>query len=62
MTSSLGTDFSGTRDLLVTFPGKDPIPFENLEPPGEGIRRLDWLGFCSHDQFAYGLRTGWQAS
>ena len=28
-------------------PGKEPVRFEKLKQPGEGIRRLDWLGFCS---------------
>ena len=47
MTAGLGDEFTGTWDLVVTTPGKEPIRFEKLKQPGEGIRRLDWLGFCS---------------
>lgn len=47
MAAGLGGDFTGTWDLVVTVPGKEPIRFEKLKQPGEGIKRLDWLGFCS---------------
>ncbi len=47
MTAAQGSDFAGTWDLTVTLPGKEPIRFEKLKQPAEGIRRLDWLGFCS---------------
>ena len=47
MTAGLGDDFTGTWELVVTVPDKEPIRFEKLKQPGKGIRRLDWLGFCS---------------
>jgi len=47
MAAGLGGDFTGTWDLVVTVPGKEPVRFEKLKQPGEGIKRLDWLGFCS---------------
>jgi parallel beta helix pectate lyase-like protein/glycosyl hydrolase family 141 len=47
MTAGQGSDFTGTWDLVVTVLGKEPVRFERLKQSGEGIRRLDWLGFCS---------------
>ena len=47
MSAGQGGAFTGTWDLAVTLPGKEPVRFEKLKQPGEGIRTLNWLGFCS---------------
>ncbi|MHB8899856.1 MAG: right-handed parallel beta-helix repeat-containing protein [Thermoguttaceae bacterium] len=47
MTAGQGSKFTGTWDLAVTLPGREPARFEKLKQPGEGIRRVDWVGFCS---------------
>ena len=47
MTAGLGNDAGRTWDFVITLPSKKPLRFEKLPQPRNGIKELQWLGFCS---------------
>jgi hypothetical protein len=48
ISADLGTDNSGTWDLVVTLPGQEPRRFEKLANGNRSFEQLTWLGFVSN--------------